>query len=69
MRWIVLSSVVVAVSLAGCGADDKDPFANSIRKQEHERRVAADAAANALADLTYYCKQNPDARRCDALKR
>ncbi len=69
MRGVVFWGIAVALSLAGCGEDYKDPFGNSISKEEHERRVAHDAAANALAELTYYCSQNPDARRCEALRK
>ncbi|WP_035881633.1 hypothetical protein [Cupriavidus metallidurans] len=69
MRAIVFCGIVVALCLAGCGEDYKDPFGNSISKEEHERRVAQDAAANALAELTYYCTKNPDARRCEALRK
>jgi hypothetical protein len=36
-----------------------DPYGNEITKEEHDRRVAQDAAHDALINLIAECKQNP----------
>lgn len=61
--------MLAALLLAACGDDYKDPYGNSITKEEHEQRVAHDAAVNALADMMNFCKARPDDPQCTALKR
>ena len=42
---------VVVLSLVSCGESYEDPYGNKITKEEHERRVANDAAHDALINL------------------
>lgn len=61
---------LAALALAACDTCEfKDPFGNCITKEEHERRVAHDAAVNALADLTQWCKYNSSDDRCAMFKK
>ena len=49
----------VITMLAGCGESYEDPYGNKITKAEHERRVANDAAHDALVNLMAECKARP----------
>lgn len=57
MKNIILIAAFVVVS--GCGESYRDPFGNTITKEQHERRVANDAAHDALANLMAECAANP----------
>ena len=50
---------VVVLSLVSCGESYEDPYGNKITKEEHERRVANDAAHDALINLLAECKASP----------
>ena len=51
--------IIFVLSLVSCGDSYEDPFGNKITKEEHERRVANDAARNALINLLAECKTSP----------
>ena len=57
MRLIYVVAMIAA--LAGCGESYEDPYGNKITKEEHERRVANDAAHDALINLMSECKARP----------
>lgn len=56
---IIVAIVIIGALLYGCQDHYKDPYGNSITKEEHERRVANDAAHDALINLIAECKANP----------
>ncbi|MEM4987542.1 hypothetical protein V8G57_09105 [Collimonas sp. H4R21] len=50
---------LLVISFAACGESYHDPFGNEISKEEHERRVANDAARDALVNLMAECRNHP----------
>lgn len=57
-NWIVIGLIVIG--LYYCTQPTyHDPFGNEITKEEHDRRVANDAAHDALINLMAECKANP----------
>ena len=55
-RGIIL---LVLLNLSACGESYHDPYGNEITKAQHERRVADDAAHDALINLMADCKARP----------
>ena len=51
--------IIIMLGLVSCGESYKDPFGNDISKEEHDRRVANDAAHDALINLMAECRANP----------
>lgn len=57
MKTLLVAMAIVG--LIGCEKTYTDPYGNEITKAEHERRVANDAAHDALINLMIECKSNP----------
>lgn len=63
----VFAIAFMLLTIAGCEKTYTDPYGNTITKEEHERRVANDAAHDALINLLAECRANP-APNCPKLQ-
>lgn len=59
-KYLGASISLILFLISGCGETYHDPFGNEITKEQHERRVADDAAHDALINKLAECRARPE---------